>query len=146
MNENSKHTFQVLTKRPERLLDLSPELKWSPNIWMGVSIENKAVLDRMDYLKKTGARIKFLSLEPLLGPLGDLNLESIDWVIVGGESGRKARPIEVSWVHEIHDNCKKAEVPFFFKQWGGKNKKKAGRLLNGRTYDEMPGSLTIATV
>lgn len=145
MNENSKHTFQVLTKRPERLLELSPELNWTPNIWMGVSVEDNNVLERVEYLKQSGAQIKFLSMEPLLGSVDDLNLGGINWVIVGGESGPKARPMEAEWVHQIHIKCIVADVPFFFKQWGAwgadgvKRRKKAnGRFLNGRTYDEMP--------
>lgn len=138
MNENPQHTFQVLTKRSGRLLQLDKELTWSHNIWMGVSVENELVTDRIDCLRQTGASTKFLSCEPLIGPLPDMNLNGIDWVIVGGESGRKARPMDGSWVLDIMDQCKRAHVAFFFKQWGGTNKKKAGRLLNGRTYDEMP--------
>lgn len=138
MNENPQHTFQVLTKRAERLKDVSKHLKWTHNIWMGVSVENEKVVSRIDYLRETGARTKFLSCEPLIGPLENLNLSNIDWVIVGGESGRKARPMDADWVLDIMDQCKQANVAFFFKQWGGTNKKKSGRLLNGRTYDEMP--------
>jgi protein gp37 len=138
MNENPQHTFQVLTKRADRLLELHKKLKWTHNIWMGVSIENSKVLNRINFLRKTNARIKFLSCEPLIGPLNNMDLENIDWVIVGGESGHKARPMEADWVLDIMDQCKAASVPFFFKQWGGINKKKAGRLLNGRTFDEMP--------
>lgn len=138
MNENPQHVFQVLTKRAERLHELHKEFKWSHNIWMGVSIENMEVIERIDFLRKTGARVKFLSLEPLLGPLDNLNLKSIDWVIVGGESGHKARPMHIDWVLDIQKQCQEKDVPFFFKQWGGKNKKKSGRILNGKTYDEMP--------
>ena len=138
MNDNPKHIFQVLTKRKERLLEISPELNWTPNIWMGVSVESDAVIDRIDFLRQTDAKIRFLSLEPLLGPLKSLNLDGIHWVIVGGESGPKARPMDAEWVHDIHLQCTASDVPFFFKQWGGRNKKKAGRLLNGRTYNEMP--------
>ncbi len=138
MNNNPQHVFQVLTKRAERLLELHTELKWTHNIWMGVSVENNTVTNRIDSLRNTNARVKFLSLEPLLGPLPDLNLENIDWVIVGGESGHKPRPMDADWVIDIQEQCKKNDVAFFFKQWGGKNKKAAGRLLNGRTYDEMP--------
>lgn len=138
MNENPQHVFQVLTKRAERLLELHEELKWTHNIWMGVSVENDKVRGRIDCLRKTNAKIKFLSLEPLIGPLKKLNLKNIDWVIVGGESGHKPRPMDTDWVIDIQDQCKSADVAFFFKQWGGKNKKAAGRLLNGRTYDEMP--------
>lgn len=138
MNDNPQHVFQVLTKRAERLLELNTELKWTHNIWMGVSVENDAVVDRIDYLRQTNARVKFLSLEPLLGPLNQLNLTNIDWVIVGGESGHRPRPMDADWVLDIQEQCDKAKVAFFFKQWGGKNKKANGRILNGRTYDEMP--------
>jgi protein gp37 len=138
MNENPQHTFQILTKRAERLLEVHQDLKWTHNIWMGVSIEDQRVIHRLDFLRKTNARTKFLSCEPLLGPLHNMNLTNIDWVIVGGESGRKARPMNPDWALDIMDQCQIAEVAFFFKQWGGTNKKKAGRLLNGRTYDEMP--------
>jgi protein gp37 len=138
MNNNPQHVFQVLTKRAERLLELHRELKWTHNIWMGVSVENDKVRNRIDCLLKTNAKVKFLSLEPLIGPLNNINLKGIDWVIVGGESGHKPRPMNTDWVLDIQEQCKMAEVAFFFKQWGGKNKKAAGRLLNGRTYDEMP--------
>jgi len=138
MNDNPQHVFQVLTKRAERLLELHSELKWTHNIWMGVSVENDQVKDRIHCLSKTNARVKFLSLEPLLGPLGEIELKNIDWVIVGGESGHKPRPMDSEWVLDIQEQCKKKRVAFFFKQWGGKNKKANGRLLNGRTYDEMP--------
>jgi len=138
MNENPQHTFQVLTKRADILVKYHKELNWSHNIWMGVSVENEKVKHRIDDLRRTRARTKFLSCEPLIGPLFKLNLKKIDWVIVGGESGRKPRPINVEWVMDIQQQCNKTRVPFFFKQWGGTNKKKAGRLLNGRTYDEMP--------
>jgi protein gp37 len=138
MNENPQHVFQVLTKRAERLLELHNELKWTHNIWMGVSIENDKSRERIDFLRHTNARVKFLSLEPLIGPLRKLNLDKIDWVIVGGESGHKPRPMNPDWVIDIQEQCQKSEVAFFFKQWGGKNKKATGRILNGRTYDEMP--------
>lgn len=134
----SWHRFQVLTKRSDRLLELSPQLPWAANIWMGVSVESQDYTYRIDHQRKTGAAIKFLSLEPLLGPLPELNLDGIDWVIVGGESGPGARPMKKTWVFDILKQCKRANVPFFFKQWGGVNKKKAGRLLNGQTWDEMP--------
>jgi protein gp37 len=134
------HQFQVLTKRSERVLELSNDLKWAPQIWMGVSVENEKYISRIDDLRKTGAYVKFLSLEPLLGPLPDLNLRSIDWAIVGGESGPGARPVDPQWVTGLRDQCLKAGVPFFFKQWGGVQKKKAGRELEGRTWDEMPAS------
>lgn len=138
MNENPQHVFQVLTKRAKRLFELHNELNWSHNIWMGVSIEDNDVVDRLDYLRDTNARVKFLSLEPLLGPLPNLNLEKIDWVIVGGESGRTPRKMSPDWVLDIQEQCDKSKTAFFFKQWGGTNKKKNGRQLNGRTYDEMP--------
>jgi len=132
------HTFQVLTKRSERLSDLGQRMKWAPNIWMGVSVENLDYSFRIEHLRSTGARLKFLSLEPLLGPIPNLPLDGIDWVIVGGESGPHARPMDKSWVTDIRDQCLRAHVPFFFKQWGGFNKKKNGRELDGRTWDEMP--------
>lgn len=135
------HRFQILTKRSKRLLELSPTLPWSPNIWMGVSIESKRFEFRADHLRRTEAAIKFLSLEPLLGPMPGLNLEGIDWVIVGGESGPGSRPLDPTWVIGIRDQCLKAAVPFFFKQWGGTNKKKAGRKLENRTWDQMPRDL-----
>lgn len=138
MNDNPQHVFQVLTKRSERLLELHKFLKWTHNIWMGVSVEDSRVVDRISHLRKTNAKVKFLSLEPLIGPLPNLDLRKIDWVIVGGESGRKPRPMEPEWVIDIQEQCEQADVSFFFKQWGGRNKKAAGRVLNGRTYDEMP--------
>lgn len=146
MNDNPQHIFQVLTKRPERLLECETlgNLKWSSNIWMGVSVENEKVLDRMALLKECSAKVKFLSCEPLLGPLSSLDLEGIHWVIVGGESGRRPRPMSKEWVVEILEQCKTQGVPFFFKQWGGTNKKKAGRLLDGRTWDEMPEVVSLA--
>jgi protein gp37 len=145
MRDADWHQYQVLTKRAERLEALSKELPWAPHIWMGVSVENEKYLDRIDRLRCTRAHVKFLSIEPLLGPLGKINLRGIDWVIVGGESGPGARPMRSEWVTSIKDQCAKARVRFFFKQWGGVNKKKAGRLLEGRTYDEMPALTTIAT-
>jgi len=132
------HRFQVLTKRGDRLAALSSEISWPANVWMGVSVEHGDFVDRIDDLRSTGAHVKFLSLEPLLGPLARLNLRGIDWVIVGGESGPRARPIDSAWVTDIRDQCSRAGVAFFFKQWGGKNKKRAGRVLDGRTWDEMP--------
>jgi len=132
------HQFQILTKRAERLAELSPQLEWTPNVWQGVSVENADYLHRVDCLRQTGAKVKFLSLEPLLGPLPNLNLSGVDWAIVGGESGPGARPMLKEWVTEIRDRCAEAGVPFFFKQWGGVNKKKAGRMLDGQTYDAMP--------
>src|SRR4030043_733448 len=138
MKENHMHTFQVLTKRADILAQYNSLLDWAPNIWMGVSVENQNVIERIDYLRYTGAFIKFLSLEPLIGPLHVLNLHNIDWVIVGGESGPKARPMKKEWALDIKDQCDKADVKFFFKQWGGFNKKKAGRQLEGNIYNEMP--------
>lgn len=138
MKQAHWHQFQVLTKRAERLQELAPLLSWAPNIWMGVSVENEKYTYRIDLLRETGAHLRFLSLEPLLGPLPGLNLNGIDWVIVGGESGVKPRPMRIEWVVDIRDQCLKAGVPFFFKQWGGRNKKRNGRLLKGRTWDEMP--------
>jgi protein gp37 len=138
MNNTQKHTYQVLTKRAERLLELSPFLKWTPNIWMGVSVEDMRVVERIDHLRQTSAQVKFLSCEPLIGPLDSLNLNGIDWVIVGGESGPKSRTMESEWVERVQQQCADQKVAFFFKQWGGVRKKKTGRLLNGRTWDEMP--------
>lgn len=141
MGEARRHRFQVLTKRSLRLSRLSHELDWHPNVWMGVSVESQDYTFRIDHLRETNAHVKFLSLEPLLGALPDMNLEGIDWVIVGGESGPGARAMQREWVVDIRDQCRATGIPFFFKQWGGTNKKKAGRLLDGRTWDEMPHSL-----
>jgi protein gp37 len=135
------HTFQVLTKRAERLEALAGRLKWPSNLWMGVSVERQDYVFRIEHLKRTPAGTKFLSLEPLLGPLGRLDLDGIDWVIVGGESGHAARTMEKSWVVDIQAQCRQARAQFFFKQWGGRNKKAAGRVLNGRTWDAMPARL-----
>lgn len=132
------HRYQILTKRAERLARVSSELDWPPQIWMGVSVENERYLSRIEELRKTPAFIKFLSLEPLLGPLPSLDLEGIDWVIVGGESGPGARPMKKEWVIEIKDTCKRSGVPFFFKQWGGVNKSKTGRTLEGKLWNGMP--------
>jgi len=132
------HTFQALTKRASRLRELDALLSWPPNVWMGVSVEDQRYVDRIDDLRETGAAIKFLSCEPLLGPLPDLPLSGIDWVIVGGESGPGARPMEAEWVREIRDQCLAAGVAFFFKQWGGPQKKRAGRVLDGQVWEEMP--------
>ncbi|MBL7911662.1 MAG: phage Gp37/Gp68 family protein [Bacteroidia bacterium] len=143
MNDNPQHVFQVLTKRADRLLELHKEFKWTHNIWMGVSVENDIMTTRIDCLRKTKAKVKFLSLEPLIGGLPSLNLNKIDWVIVGGESGHKPRPMKQEWVIDIQKQCKKAKVPFFFKQWGGRNKKETGRVLNGKTYNEMPNIIEL---
>ena len=138
MRRTPQHTFQVLTKRAERLAELSPQLTWQHNIWMGVTVEHPNYISRIDHLRNTGAAVKYLSLEPLLGPLPNLNLTGIDWVIVGGESGDGARPMAPTWVSDLRDQCLAASVSFFFKQWGGRNKKKAGRILDGRVWDEIP--------
>lgn len=138
MNRAREHTFQVLTKRPERVLRLGSRLEWTPNVWLGVSIESERWLGRLDMLADTGARVKFLSLEPLLGPLPGIDFSGVDWVIVGGESGPGARPMEADWVRDIRDGCAESGVPFFFKQWGGVFKKRRGRVLDGRTWDQMP--------
>jgi len=138
MKKSHWHRFQILTKRAERLAALAPSLNWSENIWMGVTVESPAYLYRLDYLRNVPAAVRFLSLEPLLSPMPTMDLMTIGWVIVGGESGPGARPMNKSWVIDIQQQCHDAKVPFFFKQWGGVNKKKAGRLLNGATYGEMP--------
>ncbi|MFN8251001.1 MAG: phage Gp37/Gp68 family protein [Ferruginibacter sp.] len=137
MND-TPHIYQVLTKRSDILLKYHKELNWTHNIWMGVSVEDSRVKHRIDDLRKTNAKTKFLSCEPLIGPLPKMNLKKIDWVIVGGESGRTPRPMDADWVLDIQEQCEKAGTAFFFKQWGGTNKKKNGRLLNGKIYDEMP--------
>lgn len=137
------HHYQILTKRSDRLFELSPLLDWAPHIWMGVSVENEDYVFRIDHLRRIDAHVKFLSLEPLLGPLRKLNLRGIDWVIVGGESGPGARPMNSEWVRSIRDQCARAGVPFFFKQWGGPVKSRAGRLLEGRTWDDMPDATQV---
>ena len=134
------HRFQVLTKRSERLVRLGRRLDWPANVWMGVSVESERYRFRIDHLRETSARVRFLSLEPLLGPLPDLDLAGIGWAIVGGESGPGARPMQRAWVTDVRDQCRRAGVPFFFKQWGGVHKKRAGRLLDGVTWDELPAS------
>lgn len=143
MNRAPRHRFQVLTKRSDRLMKLSSKLPWPDNVWMGVSVENDDFIHRIDHLRETNAKVKFLSLEPLLGPISHINLRNIDWVIVGGESGPKARSMSSEWVTDIREQCLKSDVPFFFKQWGGRNKKKAGRELEGRVWDEMPKAAAI---
>jgi protein gp37 len=142
MNNTPQHTYQVLTKRADRLFLLNGNLKWTPNIWMGVSVEDGKVTERIDFLRETDAKVKFLSCEPLIGPLHGLELSGIDWVIVGGESGKKARPVKELWIWDILQQCREAEVAFFFKQWGGRNKKKSGRLLGGNIYGEMPAAVS----
>jgi protein gp37 len=138
MTKTPRHRYQILTKRAEQLSRLAPSLPWQENIWMGVTVEDGRYMDRIDHLRKIRAAVKFLSLEPLLGPVANLKLDGIDWVIVGGESGPGARPLNASWVVDIKEKCRKGGVPFFFKQWGGVRKKKSGRLLEGRTWNEMP--------
>jgi protein gp37 len=139
MSSTPQHIFQILTKRSERLCELASLLKWSKNIWMGVTVENNDYVRRADDLRKVDAAVKFLSLEPLLGPLPDLKLGGIDWVIVGGESGPNARSMKKEWVLEIKKKCEvEYKIPFFFKQWGGVNKKRTGRLLQGKTWDNDP--------
>ena len=138
MRSNPQHSFQVLTKRAERLADISANLNWPENVWMGVSVENEKCLSRVDLLKRTGAKVKFLSLEPLLGPLGGLDLDGIDWVIVGGESGPNARMMNPFWVGDIRAKCERSNTPFFFKQWSGLRKKTVGRSIEGKTYSELP--------
>jgi protein gp37 len=140
MNWADWHQYQVLTKRAERLEALSGELPWAAHIWMGVSVENQDYLWRIDHLRRTRAHVKFLSIEPLLGPLGRIDLRGIDWVIVGGESGPGARPMHAEWVKDLRDQSNRAGVAFFFKQWGGVQKKRHGREIDGRTWDEMPAA------
>lgn len=138
IEENPRHTFQVLTKRPSRARKIAGDLKWPKNLWLGTSVEDSEVLHRIDDLRATPAAVRFLSCEPLLGPLEDLNLEGVDWVIVGGESGNRARPMERQWVRDIRDQCVNSGIPFFFKQWGGRTSKVNGRYLDGKTWDDMP--------
>jgi len=135
------HIYQVLTKRADRLARLAPELHWSDNLWMGVTVENAECVGRIADLRTVPARVRFLSMEPLIGPVQALDLTDIHWVIVGGESGPGARPMQPEWVRPIRDKCISVGVPFFFKQWGGVNKKKAGRLLDAKTWDQMPVAL-----
>lgn len=142
MRECPQHTFQVLTKRSDRLAMIADQLEWPNNVWMGVSVEDERVIDRIPDLQSVSAAVRFLSLEPLIGSLDKLPLKGIGWVIVGGESGPGARPMKPEWVQSIRKQCFDAGVPFFFKQWGGVRKHKTGRELNGRTYDEMPALAT----
>ena len=144
MNFSHNHCFQVLTKRSERLKKMNKQLNWSKNIWMGVSIENSDYLHRIDDLRETDAFIKFISFEPLLGPIPSIDLKGIDWAIVGGESGPKSRPMQKKWVLDIKHECEKSKIPFFFKQWGGINKKKTGRTLDGKIWNEMPFCETVS--
>ena len=138
MNQTPWHNYQLLTKRSDRLVELSPLFKWTPNIWQGVSVENNSVVNRINELKSIPAVVRFLSFEPLIGPLPHLNLEGIHWVIVGGESGPAARPMKAEWARNIRDYCIEQHIPFFFKQWGGVRKKLTGRVLDKRTWDEYP--------
>ncbi|MCZ7564731.1 MAG: DUF5131 family protein [Xanthobacteraceae bacterium] len=138
MAETPQHTYQILTKRPQRMAEVTLQLRQLPNVWLGTSVEDDRVLDRIDALRRVRAPVRFISFEPLLGSVATADLTGIHWVIVGGESGPRARPMSPSWVHEIEAMCKSAGIQFFFKQWGGTNKKRAGRLLNGRTADGMP--------
>ncbi|MBU2548857.1 MAG: phage Gp37/Gp68 family protein [Proteobacteria bacterium] len=140
MNIANWHTYQILTKRSERLLAMDVDLSWNKHIWMGVSVENTNFIHRIDQLRQTGAELKFISIEPMLGPLKKIDLSGIDWVIVGGESGPGARPMKSVWVEDVRDQCLEAGVPFFFKQWGGVNKKSTGRVLEGRVWSQMPVS------
>ncbi len=138
MADTPQHTYQVLTKRSLRLRRMADKLNWPSNVWMGVSVEEPRALNRVDHLREVPAAVRFLSCEPLIAPLRELNLDGIDWVIAGGESGHSHRPIEAEWVADIRDQCHEAQVPFFFKQWGGRTPKQGGRLLEGVTWDEMP--------
>ena len=140
MEEAFWHRFQVLTKRSSRLAELAPILPWPENVWIGVTVENNDCTYRIDHLRQVPAALRFLSLEPLLGPVPNLDLSEIHWVIAGGESGPAARPMDADWIRDVQSQCREASVPFFFKQWGGTNKKKSGRLMNGRVYDDMPAS------
>jgi len=138
MNQATWHTFQILTKRAERLVSISEQLNWSPNIWQGVTVESEKYKSRIELLKRVPARIRFISFEPLIGDIGSINLSNIDWVIVGGESGFNCRKIEEDWILNIKNQCEQQKVYFYFKQWGGTNKKKNGRRLLGKTWDDMP--------
>jgi len=143
MNSTPQHTYQILTKRAERLTEIAGELTWTSNIWQGVTVENISTVTRIDFLRKIPAVVKFISFEPLLGDIGDINLSNINWAIVGGESGVGARPVEEKWILNIKKQCERQNVLFYFKQWGGKNKKKSGRELLGKTWDSMPAMATI---
>lgn len=138
MAATPRHTYQILTKRPDRMAKIAAQLSVLPNVWLGTSVENDAVLDRLDYLRATPAAVRFVSFEPLIGSVGSASLNQIHWAIVGGESGPRSRPMQEEWVDEIYDRCEEAGTTFFFKQWGGRNKKAAGRSFRGRTFDEMP--------
>lgn len=144
MRAASWHTFQVLTKRADRLRELAPALPWPPNVWIGASVESARYAHRVADLVQVPAQVRFLSVEPLLGPIPNLPLDGVHWVIVGGESGPGARPMDPAWVRELRDACLARDVPFFFKQWGGVNKARTGRLLDGRTWDAMPATAAVA--
>jgi len=144
MEEANWHTFQILTKRPERLLELADTLPWPSNVWMGVSIENRRFVDRADLLRQVPATVRFISAEPLLGPLEGLDLSEIHWLIAGGESGPRARPAKPEWIRELRDRCQGESVAFFFKQWGGRTPKAGGRLLDGVEYGELPAARELA--
>ena len=144
MRETPQHTYQVLTKRSRRLARIGNQLDWPANVWMGVSVENADALGRVDELRRVPAAVRFLSCEPLLGPLDGIDLEGIGWVIAGGESGPRARPMDPQWVADLRNVCQQAEIPFFFKQWGGRTPKAGGRILDGQTYDEMPERLAVS--
>lgn len=146
MGRAEHHTFQILTKRHERLAELAPVLTWHPNIWMGVSIENRRFVKRADYLRTANAAVRFISAEPMLGPLDGLDLTDIDWLIAGGESGPRHRPVKVEWLRDLRDRCTNEGVAFFFKQWGGRTPKTGGRELDGQTWDEMPESHLAAAI
>jgi protein gp37 len=145
MQRADHHTFQILTKRHERLAELAPELPWPSNIWMGVTIENRRFVHRADFLRQVPSAVRFISAEPLLGPLECLDLSEIDWLIAGGESGPKHRPVKAEWLRDLRDRCGEAGVAYFFKQWGGRRPKSGGRLLDGRTWDQMPASRVSVT-
>ncbi len=142
MAETPRHTYQILTKRPERVVRLAARLPFPPNVWIGTSVESQEVASRIRWLQAVPAVVRFLSCEPLLGPLSDLPLDGIHWVIVGGESGPQARPMQREWVRQIRYDCVRGTIPFFFKQWGGGQRTRAGRVLDGRTWDEFPQPLT----
>jgi protein gp37 len=144
ISDTPQHTYQLLTKRSERLAEFADALDWSMNLWMGVTVESQAEVKRIADLRRVPAAIRFLSIEPLLGPIEELDLSGIHWVIVGGESGPKARPMKEEWVMAIRDRCLQEDVPFFFKQWGGVRKKATGRMLDGRTWDAMPERLPLS--
>lgn len=143
IKDNPKHTFQLLTKRSERLLQLNDQLQWPENLWMGTSVESAKYQNRVDDLMATAAKVKFLSIEPLIGPIGKIDLTGIHWAIAGGESGPGARPMNPDWVREVRDQCIEQKVPFFFKQWGGVRKDKTGRILDGREWLEYPSTISI---